>query len=65
MGSGASTEQGQAAPAIIDGEAEEAAEFLDAGADIILRKPVSVAGVARALADAAALVRNDPAKAAA
>lgn len=51
--------------AIIDGEAEEAAEFLDAGADIVLRKPVSVAGVARALADAAALVRNDPAKAAA
>lgn len=51
--------------AIIDGEAEEAAEFLEAGADIILRKPVSVAGVARALADAAALDRSDPAKAAA
>jgi CheY-like chemotaxis protein len=51
--------------AIIDGEAEEASEFLDAGADIILRKPVSVAGVARALADVAALARNDPAKAAA
>jgi signal transduction histidine kinase/ActR/RegA family two-component response regulator len=51
--------------AIIDGEAEEAAEFLEAGADIFLRKPVSVAGVARALADAAALDRSDPAKAAA
>lgn len=51
--------------AIIDGEAEEAAEFLEAGADIVLRKPVSVAGVARALADAAALDRNDPAKVAA
>ena len=51
--------------AIIDGDGDEAAEFLEAGADIILRKPVSVAGVARALADAAALVRNDPAKAAA
>lgn len=51
--------------AVIDGEAEEAAEFLEAGADIVLRKPVSVAGVARALADAAALDRNDPTKAAA
>jgi signal transduction histidine kinase/ActR/RegA family two-component response regulator len=50
--------------AIIEGDAEEASEFLEAGADIILRKPVSVAGVARALADAAALVRNDTAKAA-
>ena len=44
--------------AIIDGDGEEATEFLDAGADILLRKPVSVAGVARALADAAALDRN-------
>lgn len=51
--------------AVIDGEAEEASEFLEAGADIVLRKPVSVAGVARALADAAALDRNDPTKAAA
>ncbi len=45
--------------AVIDGDGEEASEFLDAGADIILRKPVSVAAVARALADAAALNRGD------
>jgi signal transduction histidine kinase/ActR/RegA family two-component response regulator len=45
--------------AIIDGDGEEASEFLDAGADIVLRKPVSVAAVARALADAAALTRGD------
>jgi two-component system, sensor histidine kinase len=45
--------------AIIDGDGEEASEFLDAGADIILRKPVSVAAVARALADAAALNRGE------
>ncbi|ATC25329.1 response regulator [Caulobacter vibrioides] len=51
--------------AVIDGDAEEAAEFLEAGAEIVLRKPVSVAGVARALADAAALERTDPAKVAA
>ena len=44
--------------AVIDGDGEEASEFLDAGADLTLRKPVSVAAVARALADAAALDRN-------
>lgn len=44
--------------AIIDGDGEEATGFLEAGADIMLRKPVSVAGVARALADAAALDRR-------
>ena len=44
--------------AIIEGDAEEASEFLEAGADVILRKPVTVAGVARALADAAALDRD-------
>lgn len=44
--------------AIIDGDGEEATEFLDAGADIVLRRPVSVAAVARALADAAALDRS-------
>ncbi len=44
--------------AMIDGDGEEASEFLDAGADIILRKPVSVAAVARALADAATLDRH-------
>lgn len=51
----------RAAPivAIIDGDGDEASGFLDAGADIILRKPVSVAAVARALADTAALSRGD------
>lgn len=44
--------------AVIDGDGEEASEFLEAGADIILRKPVSVAAVARVLADAAALDRT-------
>ena len=44
--------------AVIEGDGEEASEFLDAGADIVLRKPVSVAAVARALADASALDRN-------
>ncbi len=48
--------------AMIDGDGEEATEFLDAGADIVLRKPVSVAAVARILADAAALDRRDAAK---
>lgn len=43
--------------AVIDGDADEARECLDAGADIVLRKPVSVAGVARAVADASALAR--------
>lgn len=44
--------------AMIDGDGEEATEFLNAGADIVLRKPVSVAAVARTLADAASLERN-------
>jgi CheY-like chemotaxis protein len=44
--------------AMIDGDGDEASGFLEAGADIVLRKPVSVAGVARALADAAALNRR-------
>ena len=48
--------------AMIDGDGEEATEFVDAGADIVLRKPVSVAAVARILADAAALDRRDAAK---
>lgn len=43
--------------AVIDGDADEARDCLDAGADIVLRKPVSVAGVARAVADASALPR--------
>ncbi|MET3664923.1 ATP-binding protein [Caulobacter sp. 1776] len=45
--------------AMIDGDGDEASEFLNAGADIVLRKPVSVAAVARALADAASLERRD------
>jgi signal transduction histidine kinase len=51
--------------AMIDGDGEEASGFLEAGADIVLRKPVSVAAVARVLADAAALDRTDTAKSAA
>ncbi|KRA67197.1 histidine kinase [Caulobacter sp. Root656] len=44
--------------AVIGGDADEARECLDAGADTVLRKPVSVAAVARAVADAAALDRK-------
>jgi signal transduction histidine kinase/ActR/RegA family two-component response regulator len=44
--------------AVIGGDAEEARECLDAGADTVLRKPVTVAGVARAVADAAASGRE-------
>jgi signal transduction histidine kinase/AmiR/NasT family two-component response regulator len=44
--------------AVIGGDAEEARECLDAGADTVLRKPVTVAGVARAVADAAANGRD-------
>jgi signal transduction histidine kinase/CheY-like chemotaxis protein len=51
--------------AMIDGDGDEASGFLEAGADIVLRKPVSVAAVARVLADAAALNRGDTAKSAA
>lgn len=43
--------------AVIDGDAEEARACVEAGADIVLRKPVSVSGVARAVADASALDR--------
>jgi signal transduction histidine kinase/ActR/RegA family two-component response regulator len=39
--------------AVIGGDAEDAAAMLEAGADTVLRKPVTVAGVARAVADAA------------
>lgn len=45
--------------AVIGGDADEARECLDAGCDTVLRKPVTVAGVARAVADAAARVRQD------
>jgi signal transduction histidine kinase/CheY-like chemotaxis protein len=44
--------------AVIGGESDEAEACLDAGADAVLRKPVSVAAVARAVADAAASVRG-------
>ncbi len=40
--------------AVIGGDAEEASECVAAGADAVLRKPVTVGGVARAVADAAA-----------
>ena len=43
--------------AVIDGDGDEARQCLDAGVDIVLRKPVTVAGVARAVADASALQR--------
>lgn len=43
--------------AVIGGDADEARECLDAGCDTVLRKPVTVAGVARAVADAAARAR--------
>jgi signal transduction histidine kinase/AmiR/NasT family two-component response regulator len=45
--------------AVTGGDADEARECLDAGCDTVLRKPVSVAAVARAVADAAARVRQD------
>jgi len=38
--------------AVIGGDMDEAREVLAAGADAVLRKPVTVAGVARAVADA-------------
>jgi signal transduction histidine kinase/CheY-like chemotaxis protein len=45
--------------AVIGGDADEAKECLDAGVDAVLRKPVTVAAVARAVADAAARGRNE------
>ncbi len=47
--------------AVIGGDADEARQCLDAGADTVLRKPVTVAGVARAVADAAARARPETA----
>jgi len=46
--------------AVIGGEADEAQACAEAGADAVLRKPVSVSGVARVLASAAGL-REAPA----
>jgi signal transduction histidine kinase/ActR/RegA family two-component response regulator len=40
--------------AVVGGEAEEAAECYEAGADAVMRKPVSVSAVARAIAEAEA-----------
>ena len=44
--------------AVIGGEAEDARACLEAGADAVMRKPVSVAGVARGIAEAAAVRRS-------
>ncbi|WP_312166712.1 ATP-binding protein [Phenylobacterium sp.] len=50
--------------AVIGGDADEAEECTQAGADAVLRKPVSVTAVARAVADAVAVERDDqPARA--
>jgi signal transduction histidine kinase/ActR/RegA family two-component response regulator len=43
--------------AVIGGEAEEAHQCLEAGADAVMRKPVSVSAVARAVAEATATRR--------
>ncbi|MDP3173919.1 MAG: ATP-binding protein [Phenylobacterium sp.] len=44
--------------AVIGGDADEAAECTQAGADAVLRKPVSLSTVARAVADASAVERT-------
>jgi len=46
--------------AVIGGDAAEARECMEAGADAVLRKPVSVGAVARAVADAIAVDRDAP-----
>ncbi|HEX5377760.1 MAG TPA: ATP-binding protein [Phenylobacterium sp.] len=46
--------------AVIGGDADEARECADAGADAVLRKPVSLSAVARAVADAVASGRGSP-----
>ena len=49
--------------AVIGGDADEARECSQAGADVVLRKPVSVAAVARAVADAVSIDRvSQPAR---
>jgi CheY-like chemotaxis protein len=45
--------------AVIGGDADEARACTDAGADAVLRKPVSVGAVARAVADAIAVDRDE------
>jgi CheY-like chemotaxis protein len=44
--------------AVIGGDADEAQACTEAGADAVLRKPVSVTAVARAVADATAAPRR-------
>jgi CheY-like chemotaxis protein len=45
--------------AVIGGDADEARECVASGADAVLRKPVSVNAVARAIAEAVAAERDD------
>ncbi len=51
--------------AVIGGDAEEAQAMTEAGADTVLRKPVTVASVARTVADAGAIKANGRRRAAA
>jgi signal transduction histidine kinase/CheY-like chemotaxis protein len=51
--------------AVIGGDAEEAQAMIDAGADTVLRKPVTVASVARAVADATTPRQSETAQSAA
>ena len=46
--------------AVIGGDADEAQGMLDAGCDTVLRKPVTVASVARAVADATTARGQEP-----
>ena len=48
--------------AVIGGDADEAQECSQAGADVVLRKPVNVSSVARAVADAASNSARDAAQ---
>ena len=50
--------RGVAIIAVIGGEASEAADCLEAGADAVMRRPASVASVARAIAEASAARRK-------
>jgi CheY-like chemotaxis protein len=45
--------------AVIGGDAEEAEQCTVAGADAVLRKPVSVSAVARAVASAVSRAKRD------
>jgi CheY-like chemotaxis protein/anti-sigma regulatory factor (Ser/Thr protein kinase) len=51
--------------AVIGGDADEARECLDAGADTVMRKPVNVSAVARAVAEAKGRGKGEPRVAAA